>query len=333
MTEQGISRDGIRTGFVPTLEALLNVNYPDIDIIKRGYGSTCFDTVGFLYLQDVIALNPDIVILEWHTTWLGKFNEQKYATVINSLLEKNIKVVNLVLPRKDFILSERDCVKQSRGCIKHGVFYLNLIDKVDVDLDLDKCLRDNVHTTKYGAEKYAQYIYDFLIDTVFTNNSQSLEKNNDVIDLLENYEEIFLSSNHFNGNLNYTNQLNITFKLPTEKQSLQLYAHMRVGPFSPKIKLDGASLSTNSIWDEWCGYERNCLKSLGPKFYPKSKTLIISIAEVLPEYKKSKYDFSGKTIKQLHCSFVGKIYCIGAIITNVELINKEVKVLNKLTEV
>lgn len=122
VTQQGRSKDGVTTGYAHKLKEKFKDSHPDVDVIQKGFGSTSFDSVGSLYLDNIIDLNPDIVVLEWHATWLGKFDEVKYATVVDSLIERGLRVVNLVLPRKGMISPERDCVKQSRGAIRGFVW-------------------------------------------------------------------------------------------------------------------------------------------------------------------------------------------------------------------
>lgn len=319
VTEQAISRDGIKTGYVAHLKSLFEESNFDVDIVQKGFGSSSFNAAGFIYANEVKELKPDIVVLEWHTTWLGKFDSSKYFSVIASFLKAGIKVVNLVLPRREAIEPERECVKQSRAAIKQGAFFLNLIDHVENGIDLNQCLRDYVHTSEKGGAVYAQYIYNFLVEEVFKSDSSNPLKKSTNFDVEQYFEDIACTSLPFEKKLLPGNKLKIEFEAIASE--VQIFAEMRVGPYSPKLCMYGGTNTKISIWDEWCGYERNCLKALTPVFSPKDNYIVFEISEERPKYEKSKYDFSHVIQEDLKCVFKRNVYCIGAEIKSIKLIS------------
>jgi hypothetical protein len=316
VTQQSVSKAGESTGYVPLLRKKLRSVDSSYEVVQMGYGSSSFDIAGFLHLEDVVNHSPDIVILEWHTTWLGRFDDQKYAYAIDHLLFKGIKVLNLILPRREYLSPERDCVKQSRGCIEKGAFFLNLIDQVGKGLDLDKCLRDNVHTTEHGADRYSDLIMKFLLEEVIDSASPICGIKDNCIGLPQSYERPIISRTAVNGHLNIGDTLHVEVYSDSmiHKPNIKFFASLRVGPRSGYICLRNFNDSMLLIWDEWCGYDRNALKPISPSIKTGRTEFEFIVPLRQPEYSSSKYDFSGVLDSDLNLVFNGPLFCTGAVI-------------------
>ncbi|WP_417225859.1 SGNH/GDSL hydrolase family protein [Amphritea sp.] len=312
VVQQGVTHDGKLVGFVNNLRELFKESpgLENVLVHKRGYGSNHLNDAGLLYLEEALTEKPDIVVLDWHSTYIEEFEPDKYDYIINKLLNNNIKVVNLVLPQKSRVGEpEQRKILQARGYQKVGVGFLNFYEFVNNGrIDLDECLRDDVHTNEFGGKVYAEILFPYLQSVI---RGESLEYDyGKSIEPINKYSEILITKHTVDFEV--TKNTNIICKVDPKNQLFRLYATVMVGPFSPILSIDfeGGSRMVN-ILDQSCFYERKVLKPITPWLNSKSGTVKISLSErendlsilksppvTMPEYSR--------------LPIVGDLFCVGS---------------------
>ena len=179
----------------------------------------------------------------------------------------NSKIIFLFFPRKDH--TER---VEFYNFLKE---YLNSnhISFIDINDHLtysDKIIRDGVHTTEYGSEKYANIIF----------NEYNNMKIKTPINLIKNK---FCDVKQL--------QINQKFKkeLVLKGNCHILSCGLRIGPNSGYLEINN---KLYLIWDQWCDYERTCTKL---NFNVKDKCEI-KILDMVVDYSSCKRDFKLKNI-------------------------------------
>lgn len=150
------------TGYVPNIKKLIEDIYgPRVEVVRYGMVGSHFDTAACMCLNDIkVHLGPrTIVVSEWHSTSLPAFDSPALSYYYHFLKESGATVLTLVLPMLSQVSSERSNIKQTRTMQGDNFFQLNLYD---VGLDLQKCIRDEQHTTPFGGEQYAKKIFASL---------------------------------------------------------------------------------------------------------------------------------------------------------------------------
>jgi hypothetical protein len=96
VTQQSVNRSGEITGYVPNVIANLRSKFGDdaFEFHQLGYGSNHFNDAGFVFFPELLEKKPDIVAMDWHSTWLSKFPGDLYAYVIDTLISAGVRVIN-----------------------------------------------------------------------------------------------------------------------------------------------------------------------------------------------------------------------------------------------
>lgn len=147
---------------------LLCQRRPDLILRKKGYGGRHLNDAGFLTIGYDTEYVTDICFLDWNSTGLDFFDDDKLKYIIGTLLDKKIVPIFLIFARADSLdgLSNRRSESQIiKFCDKYEIPLLDLRNAVSVKDDL----RDVVHTNINGALKYANLIFSYL--TKFDVNS------------------------------------------------------------------------------------------------------------------------------------------------------------------
>lgn len=278
------------SGYVDCLTELLRPI--QIELLRFSHPSCHFNDAGYFFHDRVLNANPSICIFEWNTTGLGDFSEEKLSLVINSMLERNISIGFLILPRVGInTITNRNAENQIIELAKRHTY--PILD-LRSDFDASRYLRDDVHTNSEGAIYYADKIYKWLISANFKpqTDSNAMSINN----LMENKHKS--SINHFDSRLIVRKKLAIEFFLPDSALS-EIAISVIVGPHSPLTEIsivETGQKFKRSFWDQWCNYERSMLISLteysGLKRAPKNHTytLLLEILPEDPQYSKCKHD-------------------------------------------
>ena len=323
VTKQGINHQSLEmVGYVPNVINILSEKYgkSNIEFHQLGCGSVFFSDAGFIHFDEVIKLEPDIVVMDWHTTGEAKFDDKRYGFVIKKLLSKNIKILSLFLPFKRLVgKEERLNVKQTRYYQNNYSNFkiLNFFKLKKPVLNLDDCLRDEVHTTPYGGKVYGEIISD-AIDK-FIKNELSCFDDGEVVSPPNEINETIVSKVNIKNEFIVKDKLEIIIDNDIDNNEISVLADVISGPFAPRLRVfvDNKVLG-RSIWDQWCYYERTSLKRLTPVFLlPKGEfNIVIEVSEISPDYGEDKnvllYEKTGKKL-----IIDGILVCLGANIKKV----------------
>lgn len=241
------------------------------NINVHGFGSEHIVYGGIVHINKVLKYKPSLCFIDWFSTGY-KSLDKKTISALETIKYKfsinNCKIVFLFFPRKyhNERLDFYNFIKE----------YLNSnnISFIDINQHLmysDKIIRDDVHTTEYGAEKYANIIFNEY------NNMKikfpiNLNKNKfcDVKELQIN--KIFKKELELKGNCHI------------------LCCSLQIGPNSGYLKINN---ELHLIWDRWCPYVRRCTKL---NFFVKDKCEI-KILDKEVDYSSCKRNFKFESIE------------------------------------
>lgn len=285
-----VSSQSNGSGYVDCLIELLRPI--QIEVLRFSHSACHFNDAGYFFHDQVLNVNPDICIFEWNTTGSSDFSEDKLSLVINSILEKNISIGFLILPRVGTnMIANRNAENQ---IIESAKKYACPILDLRGDFDAGMYLRDDVHTNPAGAVYYADKIYEWLISESFNSR---VECNSMPINNLINIKHR-PTINHINSRITVKKNLAIEFFLPDSVLS-EIAISVNVGPHSPLTEISIVETGRKfkwSFWDQWCNYERFMLISLteysGLKRAPKNHNYTLSLEVLLedPQYSKCKHN-------------------------------------------
>ena len=150
----GASVTAQKTGYAFYLQKLLKKK-----INVHGFGGEHIVHGGVVHINEVIKHNPSLCFIDWFSTGFLS-TDKKIIVALDTIKYKfttnNCKIIFLFLPRKD----------HNKRIIFYNFVkdYLNSnnISFIDINKYIsynDKLLSDNVHTTEYGSEKYANIIF------------------------------------------------------------------------------------------------------------------------------------------------------------------------------
>lgn len=311
VTQQSTNRDGIKVGYVPNAIQLLFEKFgaTQFDFHQMGYGSNHFNDAGFIKFNDVLAIKPDIIVMEWHSTGIGNFDPARYDFVIENLHKIGCKVISLILPLKRCVgKPERENIKQSRWYQRKGLIQINFYPLIGHEINLDACLRDEVHTNENGGIVYGEIVARIISD-IFQGKLVESESGDEIEPVSDYKQAPLVSSFSLDGcDLNYSQSLVVKYQA---KGAVQLFADSMIGPYSPVLDVKcGTVKQSISMWDQWCKYERRCLKPLTHPLRQTEGTVMVSISSESPAYTEHQYNFLQKTdlidrkLKQLNKLFM-----------------------------
>lgn len=236
------------SGYVQQLRELLpNEHY---SIKKIGRGASHFEYAGFGYAREILDYEPDILIVDWLTPSMKKFNQRKVDLFNEYFISKGIVPIWVNFPRKDDLENQRECYLQvKKSCEKYDLTLLDVTKYVKEDPE--KYLRDIVHTSKEGAVLYAAYLAEIIqnqhysLGNITSNCTFDFPKCKEVNSILNNNKSY---SQDIHGGVN----------------SLEVLIECYIGPNVPFIKVtaygsnDSEEVSEKIInpADPWCYYSR-----------------------------------------------------------------------------
>jgi len=274
------------------------------DVSALGYGACHLDDAGFYNFKEVIDRKPDVCVMEWNTTGLAEFNNFKIMSMINEARYSNINIAFLILPRTDTNLNiNRKAeiqIKKLAEAQKVPLLDLRYIENIS------ECLRDNVHTNSYGAVKYANAIYNWVIGMRFVEFGifpQSVEA------LTSCFEANFLV------NRNFRKTLTLDF---LKGDVYEIVFEMIVGPSMVDLVISWEGRNTEkSFVDPWCYYERKMYHVAlhGKKRNPNvSEKLHIMNSLATPNFSILKLP-PDPSKQYLGGLLISKIYSLGVVIS------------------
>jgi len=309
---------GEATGYVPYLKKLLCAKYEDLYISATSAGSSHFDQAGYCLLPDVLRTNPDILVLDWHTTGASQFNDQLWQAAMLQIRNTGIRTLIAVFPRRTEFEEgiERPNVRQARessgGCIK--LLDLTKISGFSPELHL----RDEVHTTPSGAMYYAELLAEEIISAARTDSTDHAQtaSNDNLVPKEPQTDFRIPSVDKFCIDDSFVDCFQILIDIQSDGtyENPILVLDHQIGPFSPVAALfqDGSNGRSMSIWDPWCSWTRQAYTGipLGLNIGNESKIVICSTGK-LPDYQKCRnLDFDFNPFNERYLS-IRSLFCIG----------------------
>lgn len=317
VTQQGTHHvTGEVTGYVPWLKKILADFDGSIAVDSIGAGSSHFNDAGYVLLDRVIALKPDFLILDWHSTGIGRFDDDLWASAVRILRQSGIPTLITVLPTI-YLLSaarERPNIQQARAACGDNIYMLNLSRLVGTSIVPEVHLRDGVHTNQLGAQVYAEIIADSVKTILHTPDKFSSDPG-DKIELKKINESIPTCSIDLEND--YKPCTNISLIVSNKSPGrFRIIADQLLGPFSPVAVLscDSGLPIEFSIWDPSCHFTRQSYTALGGEIKlneAKRHTINLTISQKSPDYsscRRADFDFSG--VGNL-CFKIKRLFLIG----------------------
>lgn len=269
-----------QTGKSSFFENLMTENFA---FSRLSYPSSQFYNAGFYNIPriDSLSTKPDCVFFEWSTTGETEFDSNKLKYYINFLISKKIIPVFLLLPKKDTFNFNRPCDAQLYQLNKeYGVPLLDFRDLLDKH-NPDDMLRDNVHTTEFGAKLYAERIVSFLEEFSFSDMKEIQVERDHAFNIAA-----------YDLNCSLTENQTLQFVFSSSEFSEIAISHT-IGPYSPVLEYlsNGVLISKQSIFDAWCHYERENFTTLVPQSVFRllsSNALTIRISSDMPNFSITK---------------------------------------------
>ena len=302
-----VTQQGGSSGYIQRLQEL--VTGSPFEISSLGYGACHFNDAGFYNLQKVISERPDVCVLEWNTTGLVEFDIKKMNSVLGRLIENNIYIAFLILPRRDTNMKGNRRAEELIMDISETL-EIPLLD-IRTSVDFEECVRDDVHTNNIGALLYANLIFNWLKITEF----KKINKSFDVVrSVYVNDVNIFVREKSIiecDLKFHKSNFFEIVFETTVGPSMLNLL-----------ISIDAHQIERSFV-DPWCYYERLMFHTVCQnedlKFSSDFSKLLIRPSETLPDYSSLR-QLPNIAANQEKGLLVHRIYSVG-----VELIDLRIK--------
>lgn len=312
------------TGYFPVLKDLLTNHMPECTVSRLSAGSSHFDGAGYVLLDEVLNTKPDLLLLDWHSTSLDSFDETLWASAIQKIEKAGVPTIILIFPRKTSALEgvvARN-IEQAYSVESNQIKILNLYSLVGRTIDIQRDLRDEVHTTATGAQVYANLVFEYT-KNMLDGKIRSLNTGEEPIRTAA-ANPVSVAS--YTIGSDYVAARKIQLELSNfDDNHIRIIADERIGPFSPVINLQTSEEieRTISAWDSYCHYTRQTYGSLG-SFHRQSDnekiSIAINISPESPEYQNSGDTLVGPVAFEQRYLALRKLCVIGAkIIDSIEI--------------
>lgn len=297
VTEQDVHHaTGELTGYVTYFKKHLA---EDWDVQRVSAGSSSIADAAIVYAEQVVALKPEICVIDWVTPALTDCDPRLVRQLYYRLMQNGILPVTVFFPRRDRIQSTIQIAREMAAiCAEFDLPLFDAQSLVDKH-GIDTILRDTVHTTKDGARIYAETMADLLAKVQSGRSFPAGLQPPFTVTALKTDAAL---PGHFIRMVVY----NAGPK--DEELEFTLIMEQRVGPFSPvlNIKADHAAGTTQlpsfTIWDAWSYRERQCIKPIMGWYRGPLTRLEITISPTDPPYaqipKASPVPLAGRHLKQ-----------------------------------
>lgn len=277
-----------KNGYVDCFKRL----YKNATVIKRGYGGMHLSDAGICFLDNVVKLKPEICFIDWFSTGYCNQDGEVFAyidTILHKLGKIDCRVIFLTFPYFDTSGNKKEFYKDIKEYLKRKNAELITVDEEIGEKNYNLVLRDNIHTTPLGGQKYAESIYKYLM----TNNKAS------VISDIEStkYSKI--------KRIKVRNAFADKLVLNAKGDVYVIGMYGIVGRHSGILEIrNGEKVVCKNIWEQWCHYSRKHFY-LSMPIVDKTE-IVISEQSFDTSACKKKVNFDVKKMLVVDC-----IYYIG----------------------
>lgn len=304
---------GALSGYVTYFQRHLSEGW---SVERVSAGSSNITDAGVVYVERVIALAPEICVLDWATPVLADCDPRLVTQVYYRLLQNGILPVTVIFPRKDRDQRAIPLVGYMESlCAEFGLPFYDAAPLVERH-GVDTILRDVVHTTPEGARIYAEAMAELLagVDPATVPAGFARPAPFEVIELTSS-KDVPLS---------FTRMVITNAGPVDEALEVSVVMEQRVGPYSPI--LDQAirtgdqvqALPPFAVWDAWCWRERQCIKAITDWYRGPMSSMTLTVSALSPPYdsvpQAEPVAVSDRNLKQR-----GKAYAILGAGTNARL--------------
>ncbi len=234
-------------------------NKSNFELSKLSFGASHFDYAGYGYAKQMLEEKPDIALIDWLTPSMKKFSLDKIINLNNELIKLGCLPIWVNFPRKDDLNCQRECYTQvKKVALKSGAIFFDLIEQLSAEKIENEYLRDIVHTTECGAEKYASKIIELIDSIVISDFELKILPLDKPIDIFSIYDIESL--------IDKGSPLLMKVIKTTDLSPIELLLNTRIGPNSCFIDIEiydesGVLIETKIInpTDPWCHYSRDMI--------------------------------------------------------------------------
>jgi hypothetical protein len=146
------------------LKSSLFEELPSASITRLSFPSSSFDGPGYLCLDDLLALSPTHVVLDWLSTSEACVNNFKLRSVYSRLYKLGIQIITLAMPRADTweqrTSAYLETLRATVAC--RGIFIDFAAYASRLGYGINDVTRDGVHTSELGASACASLLISVL---------------------------------------------------------------------------------------------------------------------------------------------------------------------------
>ncbi len=232
------------------------------------FPSAFMSDAALLNLDHVIAMKPDIVVLDWLSTEEQNCSFEKICHIYEELCGRGINVITLAAVRLDtwdnVTLQYEACLKISK-LLKQSFLDMKVLAE-QKGLTWKDLTRDGVHTSEAGAEIISEAIIQEVFERSSGNTNYICREVSDSV-LTVPQERQTISHHEIGKEVRIEEKQHLILKLHKDAgRSAQVWCLQTVGPYTPKIKcfIEGR-VSEIVLFDQWCKFERFAFKPLSPE--------------------------------------------------------------------
>lgn len=293
-----------------------------VNISRLTFPSAYFSNAGLLSLSNLIAMKPDVVILDWLSTEEQECAAEIINFVFQKLVKKGVSVLTTAMVRLD---TWERITPQYEAFLECSVFFEQpFIDFVqlakDNDFSWDDVTRDGVHTNEVGADLYSKYIIEYLKSILNSGSFPSVVREQVSGDLARvGITEYSNSISTLNLYEEVTVDNDITMEITlysSDYSTAQIWAPQVVGPETEEVewsvfqKGDLKLQGKDCLKDEWCHFYRQAYKPV-----------VTSLDGVEPGISFVKINVN-KLHERSELRVLDKLDCINCCVMKYELVKK-----------
>lgn len=270
-----VTAQKFETGFFQQLtEGKLKERFSEIERVS--FGASQYEYAGYAFINDVLIEKPDICFIDWLTPGMKAFSTFKIDLLNQVLLERGCVPVWGFFPRvRNFSDLPEAYYQVEKSANEFQVPFVDFRSEMpDFTKQPDKYLRDDVHTTLLGAQKYSDKITSVIEDI--------LPKREDILSNAKNTDKFYSFSqegikppsiNRVDVEVN--NDTALEFEFHFSGGLLEVFFETDVGPHMCLTKF--SLLHENEVVfeqifnnaDPWSHYKRHMVIETLRKRFPK----------------------------------------------------------------